>query len=58
MLAEQAERNKQRIANKEKIQKYEGKKLMSRSPPPKFSSQTVKKEVDANVVDMYKYLGL
>jgi len=31
---------------------------MLRSPPPKFQSQTVKKEVDTNVVDMYKYLGL
>lgn len=37
-MAEQAERNKQRIANKEKIQRYEGKKLMLRSPPPKFKS--------------------
>ena len=52
-----AERQKERLALKEKIRKLEGKPVMARSPPPKIVTKTVKKETDKSLQDLQQYLG-
>lgn len=46
MVKEEAERNMERLARKERIVKREGKMLMERSQPPKLVTKRVKVEMD------------
>ena len=57
ILKQHNEKNRERLARKEKIVKLEGKKLMTRSPPPKLVNQKQKQEVNQEAVDIELYLG-